>query len=69
VPPIHLVESLLIYAHGPAYNSASVQDPPANSPLRGIRILNWGSHRSILPEVSGVRWLTPHQQIRSLLRR
>jgi len=57
------VESLLIYAHGPAYNSSSVQDPPHDSPLRVLRILNWRSYRAMLPEVSGLRWLTPHKLI------
>ena len=46
--PVGSVESLLIYAHGPAYNSSSVQDPPPDSPLRELRILKWGSASSLL---------------------
>lgn len=55
------VERLLIYAHGPGYNSHCVTDPNAEDikRLQPLRILNWRSYRSLLPEVSGRRWLTP----------
>ncbi len=64
---INDVEGLLIYAHGPAYNSSCIQDPPPTGAVRHLRILNWGSYRSLLPEVSGLRWFTRHQDIRALL--
>jgi hypothetical protein len=55
------VERLLIYAHGPGYNSHCVADPSPEDikRLQPLRILNWRSYRSLLPEVSGRRWLTP----------
>lgn len=52
---IDLAESLLIYVHKPAYNSKSIASVP-DFDLQNIHILNWGNHRDILPEVSGLRW-------------
>lgn len=52
---IDLAEKLLIYAHKPAYNSKSLSSIP-DQELRNIHILNWGSHRDLLPELSGLRW-------------
>lgn len=52
---IDLAEKLLIYVHKPAYNSknlASVREED----LKNIHILNWGSYRDLLAEVSGLRW-------------
>ncbi|MFC2947683.1 hypothetical protein [Virgibacillus sediminis] len=52
---IDLAERLLIYVHKPAYNSKSISSLPDNE-LQNIHILNWGHHRDLLPEVSGLRW-------------
>ncbi|MGG3452337.1 hypothetical protein ABER98_21300 [Domibacillus aminovorans] len=52
---IDLAERLLIYVHKPAYNSRSVASLP-DSELQNIHILNWGHHRDLLPELSGLRW-------------
>lgn len=52
---IDLAEKLLISVHKPAYNSKSLsllQD----AELQDIHILNWGDHRNLLPEISGLRW-------------
>lgn len=51
---IDLAEKLLITVHKPAYNSKSlsvIQDDE----LQDIHILNWGDHRDLLPEVSGLK--------------
>jgi hypothetical protein len=52
---IKLAERLLIYAHAPPHNT---QKSLANlePDLRFVRVLNWGKHRDLLPEVSGARW-------------
>ena len=47
------VESLLIYAHSPAYNTANKSSIGA---ARGIRIFNTGRIGSLLPEVSYRYW-------------
>lgn len=52
---IDLAERLLIYSHKPAYNSRSISSLP-DSELQDIHILNWGQHRDVLPEISGLRW-------------
>ncbi|ALC92074.1 hypothetical protein AM500_21465 [Bacillus sp. FJAT-18017] len=52
---IDLAERLLIYAHKPAHNSKSVLTIP-DTDMQNIHILNWGHHRDLLPEVSGLRW-------------
>ncbi|GGH73228.1 hypothetical protein JOD43_000025 [Pullulanibacillus pueri] len=52
---IDLAERLLIYVHKPAYNARSVSSFP-NTKLQSIHILNWGDHRDLLPEVSGLRY-------------
>ena len=52
---IDLAERLLIYSHKPAYNARSIASFPEKE-LQLIHILNWGDHRSLLPEVSGLRW-------------
>ena len=52
---IDLAEQLLIYVHKPAYNSkgiSSIEDLK----FQDIHILNWGNYRSLLPEISGLRW-------------
>lgn len=52
---IDLAERLLIYVHKPAYNSRSLSSLP-DTELQNIHILNWGHHRDLLPELSGLRW-------------
>lgn len=52
---ISLAESLLIYVHKPSNNQKSISSFP-DTDLQNIHILNWGDHRSLLPEVSGARW-------------
>jgi hypothetical protein len=52
---IKLAERLLIHAHSPPMNtqkSLARLEPG----LRFIHVLNWGTHRDLLPEVSGARW-------------
>ncbi|MBM4763099.1 hypothetical protein [Bacillus sp. B15-48] len=52
---IDLAEKLLINVHKPAYNSKSLSSIP-DVELQDIHILNWGDHRDLLPEISGLRW-------------
>lgn len=52
---IDLAERLLIYVHKPAYNSKSIASLP-DQELQHVHILNWGYHRDLLPELSGLRW-------------
>ncbi|MGH7013229.1 MAG: hypothetical protein ACREEL_03580 [Stellaceae bacterium] len=44
---IALAEALLIHAHGPAYNSQSVKEPPPEATHGYVRVLNWGAVRSL----------------------
>lgn len=52
---IDLAERLLIFVHKPAYNARSISSLP-DSALQNIHILNWGHHRNLLPELSGLRY-------------
>ncbi|MCM3571191.1 hypothetical protein [Neobacillus mesonae] len=52
---IDLAERLLISVHKPAYNSKSLS-LIRDAELQDIHILNWGDHRDLLPEISGLRW-------------
>ncbi|MCU4992382.1 hypothetical protein OCF10_26240 [Bacillus cereus] len=52
---IDLAERLLIYVHKPAYNSESISSLK-DLKFQDIHILNWGNYRSLLPEISGLRW-------------
>ncbi|MGE8207472.1 hypothetical protein ACQKP0_23585 [Heyndrickxia sp. NPDC080065] len=52
---IDLAERLLISVHKPAYNSKSLS-LLRDVELQDIHILNWGDHRDLLPEISGLRW-------------
>ncbi len=59
---IKLAERLLIFAHSPPHNtqkSLAALEPD----LRYVRILNWGRHRDLLPEVSGARWTSRFDSI------
>ncbi|WP_434401690.1 hypothetical protein M1Q06_03750 [Planococcus sp. 11815] len=59
---IDLAERLLIYSHKPAYNARSISSLPEKE-LQLIHILNWGDHRSLMPEVSGLRWTNKLDQM------
>lgn len=52
---IDRAEKLLILAHTPAYNAQKNIDR-SNPRLQEFHVLNWGCHRSLLPEVSGWRY-------------
>ncbi|MGN4718480.1 hypothetical protein ACTFQ7_22070 [Bacillus cereus group sp. MYBK226-2] len=52
---IDLAERLLIYVHKPAYNSKGISSL-TELEFQDIHILNWGNYRSLLPEISGLRW-------------
>lgn len=52
---IDLAERLLIYVHKPAYNARSISTL-RDIEFQNIHILNWGDYRSLLPEISGLRW-------------
>jgi hypothetical protein len=52
---IDLAERLLIHVHRPAWNAQkSVEN--VDEDLQQVHLFNWGSHRSLLPEVSDARW-------------
>lgn len=59
---IDLAERLLIYVHSPAYNSKSISTL-TDSEFQDIHILNWGQHRSLLPEISGLRWTSKLDEV------
>lgn len=52
---IDRAEKLLILAHRPAYNAQKGIDY-SDPRLQEFHVLNWGCHRSLLPEVSGWRY-------------
>jgi len=52
---INHAEKLLILAHKPAYNAQKGIDYNEER-LQEFHVLNWGCHRSLLPEVSGWRY-------------
>lgn len=58
-PPSHeiieQVESLLIYAHQPVYNTRSKQGN--FQPIQQIAVFNTGHRSTLYPEVSSLRWL------------
>jgi hypothetical protein len=54
---IKYAESLLIHAHGPAYNSTNIEAVNEADPgVQNVRVLNWGAVRSLSREVSGLMW-------------
>ena len=59
---IRLAERLLIYAHSPPMNNQKSL-AALEAELRFIRVLNWGKHRDLLPEVSGARWTSRYDDI------
>lgn len=52
---ITVAERILIIAHWPAGNSSGI-NVLLDKEYRDIHVLNWGSYRSLLPEVSGSRY-------------
>jgi hypothetical protein len=54
---IGMAETLLIHAHGPAYNAQNIGCIPRDGEnVKDIRVLNWGAVRSLNREVSGLMW-------------
>lgn len=54
-------EEVCIYAHAPACNSRNIQSINC-AKLSPFHVLNWGSFRDLLPEVSGHRWTDRHYE-------
>jgi len=52
---ITVAERLLIFSHGPAWNSSNLNDVKL-SDFESWHVMNWGQRKYLLPEVSGVRW-------------
>lgn len=52
---INIAEKMLICIHSPARNSSNLQSFPIED-CRYVHVLNWGSYRDLLPEVSGARY-------------
>lgn len=59
---IRLAERLLIYAHSPPMNNQKNLGR-LEPDLHFVRVLNWGKHRDLLPEVSGARWTSRYDNI------
>ena len=61
-------ERLLIYAHEPARNSSNILNITRNKErlkkMENIRVLNYGCHRSLMPEVSGEMWIKEFGEIK-----
>ena len=49
-------EQLLWHIHAPSYNTANINSVNANI-VGHLHIFNIGKYKSLLPEVSGKRWL------------
>jgi hypothetical protein len=62
---IDLAERLLIVSHTPAVNAQKSirRDSPE---LQSVHIFNWGSYRSLMPEVSGYRWTAYYDKLETL---
>ena len=58
---INQAEKMLIYSHEPARNSSNIlnitKDKKFLKEFENIRILNYDSHKSLMPEVSGKLWV------------
>ena len=52
---IKLAERLLIHVHAPPMNTQKSL-ARLGPELRSIHVCNWGYHRDLMPEVSGLRW-------------
>lgn len=55
-------EKLLIYSHSPACNSSNINSIPEKK-LQKFHIFNWGTHRDLMAEISGVRWTSYYDDI------
>ena len=51
---ISKAEKLLIHSHRPAHNSSNINSIQPEE-LENTHVLNYGNHRSLLPEVSSIR--------------
>jgi len=56
---IGLAEKLLIYSHTPASNTQNLNSIPETD-IEDVHVLNWGQHRDLMAEVSGVRWTSKY---------
>ncbi|MBI5450582.1 MAG: hypothetical protein HY940_04420 [Gammaproteobacteria bacterium] len=56
---ILLAEKLLVFAHMPVYNSCRIMMVP-DKRLRYLHVQNWGQYASMMPEVSGARWVSAY---------
>lgn len=52
---VEQAESLLIYAHSPAWNSSNIRNVGWSN-MPDLHIFNWGMRGHLLPEVSTKRW-------------
>lgn len=59
---ITLAESLLINIHTPAYNSTFINSIN-NAKIEHVHILNLGKHKKLLPELSGIRWISKNNEV------
>jgi len=57
-PNLELVETVLTYVHGSEHHAL----PQGPEPY-ALRIFNWGNYRTLLPEVSGRRWLACPREV------
>lgn len=58
---IDIAEKILIYSHEPARNSSNIltisRDESKLKEFENVRVLNYDSYRSLMPEVSGELWI------------
>jgi len=59
---ISSAESLLINIHTPAFNSTNINGVN-NVNLENIHILNLGNYKKLLPELSGIRWISKQHEV------
>lgn len=64
---INYAESLLIYVHTPAYNTSNINSINY-SKLESIHILNLGQYKNLLPELSGIRWISKLDELDDIYR-
>jgi len=61
-------EKMLIYSHSPAMNSSNILTITRNKDklkeMEKIRILNYGTHRSLNPETSGEMWIKELESVK-----
>ena len=56
------MEQLLINIHALAYNTANINSVNVDK-VGHLHILNFGKYKSLLPEVSGTRWLREEEML------